>query len=95
MSLGGRRGRANVVSVRYEGRPVKKTRFSSFSECGLSTHSDAQGSHTAYSVDGSVDDLAHCCVSSHDLLTTVMLCLWPSDSLGASALPRKRACLQI
>ena len=95
MSLGGRRGRVNIVFVRYEGRPVKKTCFSSFSECGLSTHSEARSLHTVYSVDGSIDDLAGCCFSSHDLLTTVMPCLGSSNSLAASVLPRQRACLHI
>ncbi len=34
MSLGGRRGRVNIVSVRYEGRPVKK----SFDSSPQTTH---------------------------------------------------------
>ena len=96
MNLGGRRGRISVVSVRYEGRPVKKTCFChGFSECGLSTHSEAQGFHTVYSVDGSIDDRTHGCSSSHGLLTTVMLFSGSSNSLGASIFPRKPACLHI
>ena len=75
MSLGGRRGRVNVVPVRYGGRPVENIYFSSFSECDLSTHSEAQSLHTVYSVDGSINDMTRCCFSSHGLLIAVIFCL--------------------
>ena len=94
MSLGGRRGRVNIVFVRYEGRPVKKHDFQ-VSLNAVCRHTLRHESHTVYSVDGSIDDRTHGCSSSHGLLTTVMPYLGSSNSLAASVLPRQRACLHI